>query len=116
MKHWWCAGCEAEVGLDRHGRCGICGSEAVRHAHKSSGCRGCPAAKRQKPNHPNRILVVFNGIAAPSRNLRLTLVNHPRFTKTMRISGQIGVHFLRPTAAIIMPHNDECRCGLLILR
>lgn len=29
MKHWWCAGCEAEVGLDRHGRCGICGSEAV---------------------------------------------------------------------------------------
>jgi len=29
MKHWWCAGCEAEVGLDRHGRCGTCGSEAV---------------------------------------------------------------------------------------
>lgn len=29
MKHWWCAGCEAEVGLDKHGRCGICGSEAV---------------------------------------------------------------------------------------
>ena len=29
MKHWWCAECDAEVGLDRHGRCGICGSEAV---------------------------------------------------------------------------------------
>jgi hypothetical protein len=29
MKHWWCAGCEEEVGLDRHGRCGNCGSEAV---------------------------------------------------------------------------------------
>jgi hypothetical protein len=29
MKHWWCAGCEAEVGLDKHGRCGNCGSEAV---------------------------------------------------------------------------------------
>jgi hypothetical protein len=29
MKHWWCAGCEAEVGLDRHGRCGNCGSEVV---------------------------------------------------------------------------------------
>jgi hypothetical protein len=29
MKYWWCAECEAEVGLDRHGRCGSCGSEAV---------------------------------------------------------------------------------------
>jgi hypothetical protein len=29
MKHWWCMECQAEVGLDKHGRCGICESEAV---------------------------------------------------------------------------------------
>jgi hypothetical protein len=29
MKHWWCMECDAEVGLNKHGQCGICGSEAV---------------------------------------------------------------------------------------
>jgi hypothetical protein len=29
MKHWWCAECQAEVGLSKHGRCAICNSEAV---------------------------------------------------------------------------------------
>jgi len=29
MKHWWCAECQAEVGLNKHGRCAICESEAV---------------------------------------------------------------------------------------
>jgi len=29
MKHWYCAECEREVGLGKHGQCEICGSEAV---------------------------------------------------------------------------------------
>jgi len=29
MKHWWCAECEKEVGLGKHGRCECCESEAV---------------------------------------------------------------------------------------
>jgi hypothetical protein len=29
MKHWWCMGCQAEVKLNKHGRCEICESEAV---------------------------------------------------------------------------------------
>jgi hypothetical protein len=29
MKHWWCAECQAEVGLGKHGRCATCDSEAV---------------------------------------------------------------------------------------
>jgi hypothetical protein len=29
MKHWWCAECQVEVGLGKHGRCDICDSEAV---------------------------------------------------------------------------------------
>jgi hypothetical protein len=29
MKHWWCMECKAKVGLDKHGRCEICESEAV---------------------------------------------------------------------------------------
>jgi hypothetical protein len=29
MKHWWCMECQTNVGLDKHGRCEICDSEAV---------------------------------------------------------------------------------------
>jgi Zn finger protein HypA/HybF involved in hydrogenase expression len=29
MRHWWCMGCQAEVKLDKHGRCETCESEAV---------------------------------------------------------------------------------------
>jgi hypothetical protein len=29
MKRWWCMGCQAEVGLSKHGRCEVCDSEAV---------------------------------------------------------------------------------------
>jgi hypothetical protein len=29
MKHWWCMGCQAEVKLNKHGRCETCESEAV---------------------------------------------------------------------------------------
>ena len=29
MKHWWCAECQSEVGLGKHGRCATCDSEAV---------------------------------------------------------------------------------------
>jgi hypothetical protein len=29
MKHWWCMECQAKVGLGKHGRCGVCDSEAV---------------------------------------------------------------------------------------
>ena len=29
MKHWFCAECECEVGLGKHGQCEVCGSEAV---------------------------------------------------------------------------------------
>ena len=28
---WWCCQCEAMRELDKHGRCGTCGSEAVTH-------------------------------------------------------------------------------------
>ena len=29
MKHWWCMECQATVGLNKHGRCEVCESEAV---------------------------------------------------------------------------------------
>ncbi len=29
MKLWWCANCQAKVGLGKHGRCEECESEAV---------------------------------------------------------------------------------------
>lgn len=29
MKHWYCAECETEVALGKHGQCEYCGSEAV---------------------------------------------------------------------------------------
>lgn len=29
MKHWYCAECETEVALGKHGQCECCGSEAV---------------------------------------------------------------------------------------
>jgi hypothetical protein len=29
MKHWWCAECQVEVRLGKHGRCATCDSEAV---------------------------------------------------------------------------------------
>jgi Zn finger protein HypA/HybF involved in hydrogenase expression len=29
MKLWWCADCQAQVGLGKHGRCEKCESEAV---------------------------------------------------------------------------------------
>jgi rRNA maturation endonuclease Nob1 len=29
MKLWWCVECQAKVELGKHGRCGMCGSEAV---------------------------------------------------------------------------------------
>ncbi len=29
MNHWWCMDCRDAVKLDKHGRCGICDSEAV---------------------------------------------------------------------------------------
>ena len=29
MEHWWCLDCLAEIETDRHGRCGVCGSEAL---------------------------------------------------------------------------------------
>lgn len=28
-KRWWCVSCFAQIDLDRHGRCSICGSDAV---------------------------------------------------------------------------------------
>jgi rRNA maturation endonuclease Nob1 len=28
-KHWWCANCLIQIELDVHGRCKICGSNAV---------------------------------------------------------------------------------------
>lgn len=29
MKHWWCAECQSNVKLGKHGRCEVCESEAV---------------------------------------------------------------------------------------
>ena len=29
MKRWWCMGCQAQVRLNKHGRCEVCESEAV---------------------------------------------------------------------------------------
>jgi hypothetical protein len=29
MENWWCVECDAEVGLNKHGQCGECGSESV---------------------------------------------------------------------------------------
>jgi Zn finger protein HypA/HybF involved in hydrogenase expression len=29
IKYWWCMECQVEVGLDKHGRCEVCESEAV---------------------------------------------------------------------------------------
>jgi Zn finger protein HypA/HybF involved in hydrogenase expression len=29
MKQWWCAECQEQVELSKHGRCEICESEAV---------------------------------------------------------------------------------------
>lgn len=29
MNRWWCMDCRMTVEMDRHGRCGICESEAV---------------------------------------------------------------------------------------
>ncbi len=29
LKQWWCADCRTPAELDRHGRCGTCGSDAV---------------------------------------------------------------------------------------
>ncbi len=29
MERWWCMDCKAPVGLDKHGRCDVCESEAV---------------------------------------------------------------------------------------
>ena len=29
MKRWWCMDCRSKVGLNKHGRCGSCESEAV---------------------------------------------------------------------------------------
>ena len=29
MKRWWCMGCQAQVALNKHGRCEVCESEAV---------------------------------------------------------------------------------------
>lgn len=28
-RNWWCADCRVPTDLDRHGRCGTCGSDAV---------------------------------------------------------------------------------------
>jgi len=28
-RHWWCVDCRVPTDLDRHGRCGSCGSDAV---------------------------------------------------------------------------------------
>lgn len=28
-RNWWCADCRVPTDLDRHGRCGSCGSDAV---------------------------------------------------------------------------------------
>lgn len=28
-RNWWCADCRVPTDLDRHGRCGICSSDAV---------------------------------------------------------------------------------------
>jgi hypothetical protein len=28
-KRWWCASCFTQIDLDRHGRCSVCGSDAV---------------------------------------------------------------------------------------
>jgi|HubBroStandDraft_6_1064221.scaffolds.fasta_scaffold5438764_1 hypothetical protein len=29
MEKWWCVECDTEVGLNKHGMCGVCGSESV---------------------------------------------------------------------------------------
>lgn len=29
MKQWWCVSCLAQIALDRHGRCSMCGSDSV---------------------------------------------------------------------------------------
>jgi hypothetical protein len=31
---WWCVDCRTPVDLDRHGRCGSCGSDAVDSMHR----------------------------------------------------------------------------------
>jgi hypothetical protein len=28
-KSWWCVDCRTPIELDKHGRCGVCGSNAV---------------------------------------------------------------------------------------
>ena len=29
MENWWCVECDTEVGLNKHGQCGVCGSKSI---------------------------------------------------------------------------------------
>jgi hypothetical protein len=50
-KRWWCVSCFTQIDLDRHGRCSICGSEAVdriivRGASAMDGLEKIPAPSK----------------------------------------------------------------------
>jgi Zn finger protein HypA/HybF involved in hydrogenase expression len=50
MKRWWCMDCRGEVEMDRHGRCGVCESEAVILAESDSELNGSvPVVKVEAP-------------------------------------------------------------------
>jgi len=48
-KRWWCVSCFSQMELDIHGRCGVCGSDAVdripRGASPMSALEQTPAPK-----------------------------------------------------------------------
>ena len=44
MNRWHCMDCRSEVDLDRHGRCGCCGSEAVDSMEQRGGLTGVISA------------------------------------------------------------------------
>ena len=50
MNRWWCMDCRNAVEIDRHGRCGICESEAVILAQPTNELNGSvPTAKMDSP-------------------------------------------------------------------
>jgi len=51
MKHWWCAECQAEVGLGKHGRCAVCDSEAVDQLPEA-GELSCSASETSERSEP----------------------------------------------------------------
>jgi hypothetical protein len=56
-RNWWCADCRVPTDLDRHGRCGTCGSDAVDMASRPNQLATVTA---MQPEKENAVLDVFS--------------------------------------------------------